>query len=180
MTRTIDYMAHLPDFYQGIREFEALARTENATFQQLAEDNAQDLADAFVLTASEASIAIWEAEIGIRADPSSETLEFRRKRLINRYTTKPPFPIRWLERQLTELLGEGFRKATRDDDVEILFVHANLDSYPVLREFDATVEIVLPLSMQYVKVLSGFRAIPAALVAASTNAVHLHVDIRPA
>lgn len=180
MSRRIDTMGHLPAFYRGVREFEAIAQCEDTFFHALADDNAADLADAFILSASESSIAIWEREIGIRSEPALESLDFRRKRLINRYTTKPPFTIRWLEQQLVALLGDGFLKTERDDDVEILFVYADLDSLPVLREFDTTIEIVLPLSMQYVKMLSGFRELPGAFYAGSTNPIHVHFDILPA
>ena len=177
MDRKIQFMGHLPEFYQGVREFEAIGDTEDVEFKLLAEANQEDLLNAFVMTGNENSISIWEKEIGIRAE-IGETLDFRRKRLINRYTIKPPFTMRWLEKQLTELLGAGFLKAERDDDVEILYVFVDIDSLPVLREFDATIEMVLPLSMQYFKTIIGHRDIPSGLHIGATSPVHIHIEMR--
>ena len=180
MQREIHFMGRLPEFYRDIYEFKAIGGSEDAEFQTLAACNAEDLRDAFIMTGAESSIAIWEKEIGIRADPSAETLDFRRKRLINRYTTKPPFTIQWLDNQLSALLGGGFIRTERDGDVEILYVYADLGSLPLLREFDAMIEFVLPLSMQYFKRLSAHRDWPAALYAGSTNPTHIHLFVNPA
>lgn len=177
MERKIQFMGHLPEFFQGVREFAAVGDTEDVEFKLLGEANAEDLRDAFVMTGSEESIGIWEKEIGIRAE-SGESLDFRRKRLINRYTIKPPFTLRWLERQLGELLGGGFLRAERDDDVEILYVYVDIDSLPALREFDATIEMVLPLSMQYFKMILGKREIPAGLFIGAASPMHIHIEMR--
>lgn len=172
-------MGHLPEFYQGVIEFEQIAQTNNEEFNLLKQMQADDLADAFVMTASEKSIVIWEREIGIVPDPSMETLEFRRKRIINRYTTKPPFTIKWLERQLAQLLGTSLIGVSRDDDVEILYVYANVSGYALLKEFEKTIEAVLPLSMQYRKQLVSKFDSQDLVYVGSTNREHIHFDIQP-
>lgn len=173
-------MGHLPEIFEGIPEFEKFAYTEDEEFKFIEECNAQDLVDTFVLTADEAGITVWEREIGIRANRSTETLDFRRKRIINRYTMKPPFTIKWLDAQLYTFLGDGFIKTERDDDVEILYVYADLDSWPTLREFDATIEMVLPLSMQYAKILRGYRDMRGQAWAAATNPMRIRFAVDPA
>lgn len=175
MGRKISILRYLPEIHQSLREFQQIAWTEDTEFKQMERENAQDLDDAFILTAGEKSIGIWEKEIGIRADPSVEDIEFRRKRLINRYTTKPPFTIKWLERQLKELLEDGFIRCERDDDVEILRIYAELLSLPLLREFDSSLEAVLPLSMQYEKQLRAKREAREQAYAAMASYGHLHL-----
>lgn len=177
MARDIRIMGHLPEYYENIREFGQIAVTEDEEFKLIEEANAEDLADAFVMTASEKSIAIWESEIGIVPDKSSESLDFRKQRLINRYTMKPPFTIRWLEKQLTQLLGNDFIKVDRDDDVEILYVYVNLDSWPILKEFDKTIEAVLPLSMQYIKHLRKYVEALGNLYAGGFYRQHWHFEL---
>ncbi|WP_206108572.1 putative phage tail protein [Paenibacillus thiaminolyticus] len=49
------------------------------------------LDDQFVLTSSVDGIKRREKMLGIQADSSLETIEFRRQRIINRYQMKPPF-----------------------------------------------------------------------------------------
>jgi Uncharacterized protein conserved in bacteria (DUF2313). len=177
MERKIDILGYLPDIFHTVRDFQQIARTENAECMQLAQWNQQDLADAFILTAQPNSIAIWEKEIGIHADPYTETLEFRRKRLINRYTMKPPFTMIWLEQQLQELLGDGFLGAKRDADLMNLTVYADLMSLPLLREFDNMLEAILPLNMQYDKRLKSHREVNETYWAAMAAPMHLHIAV---
>ena len=179
MQRNIHFMGHLPAFYEGVREFEALGQTLDEEFKLLAKANQEDLENYFIMTAGPDSIALWEKEIGIRADVN-DTLDFRRRRLINRYTTKPPFTIRWLEGQLRELLGTGFVRTERDDDLEILYVYVDIDSVAAWMEIDTLMEIALPLSMQHEKRMSGQRNLPAQIYTGACQLCWLHLDIQPA
>lgn len=180
MARKIHFMGHLPEFYSGIREFEAIGSSIDEEFKLFAKANQEDLANYFVMTANEVGLSVWEKEIGIRADPSAESLDFRRKRLISRYTTRPPFTIKWMDNQLRQLLGDGFIKTARDDAVEILYVYADIDSLSQLNELDTLIETVLPLSMQYGKRLFGFRDIPSCVYVAANSPILLRLKVNPA
>ncbi len=179
MNRNIHFMGRLPSFYQGVEEFEAIGQTLDEEFRLLAQANEEDLHNYFVMTADAESIGIWEREIGIRAS-AGETLDFRRKRLINRYTMKPPFTIGWLDRQLRDFLGAGFLRTERDDDVEILTVYADIDSLSALLELDTLIETVLPLSMQYYRELSGHKELSSKLYVGSAHPMYLRIEIQPA
>lgn len=178
--RQISVMGHLPEFYSPVREFRRIDEIENAEFQELARCNEEDLRDAFIMTADERSLKIWEKEIGIRAEAGMETLDFRRKRLVNRYTAKPPFTMRWLEKQLAALLGAGFSHCERDEEVELLTVYADLSSLLLLREFEATIEQVLPLSMQHWKHLLGYRKPEGGFFVGGTTMGHVQLTSWPA
>ncbi len=177
MERNIDILNHLPEIYHTVREFQQIALSENTEFLQWKQSNQQDLLDSFIKTADKNSIEIWEKEIGIQADILNESIDFRRQRLINRYTMKPPFTIRWLEQQLKQLLGNGFLKLVRDDDLLNLTVHADLVYLPILREFDTTLESVLPMTMQYQKQLNSHRDVQTQCFAAAASSMHVHFQI---
>lgn len=180
MERKIDILGRLPEIFHTVRDFQQIARTEDAELMQIAQWNQEDLVDAFILTADQKSIAIWEKEIGIYPDLHMETLDFRRRRLIHRYTMKPPFTMNWLEQQLKELLGEGFLGAKRDEALMNLTVYADLMSLPLLREFDNTLEAVLPLSMQFDKILNSHRDVGEKRWAGMATALHLHIGVNMA
>lgn len=176
MAWTIDCMGRLPDYYKNIEQFKQITNTDDEEFKLLKSQIDKDLNNAFIMKADATSITIFEREIGIFADPTTETLDFRRKRLINRYTTKPPFTIRWLENQVTTLLGNDLLGVWRDDDVEILYIHINISSYAVLKEFETTIEAVLPLSMQYKKQITALFDLLADLYIGSTSMQHIHIQ----
>lgn len=176
--RKIALMAHLPSFYHEVAEFQQLFGSLDQEFIQIYYENEKDLLDAFVMTADESSIGIWEKEIGIIPDLSNEDLDFRKARLINRYTIKPPFTIVWMERQLKNLLKEQFLRCERDDEVEILTVYADLSSLPILREFESTIEAVLPLSMQFQKCLSAYRKATAKFYAGAACSAMIQQTVK--
>lgn len=177
MSKKIKTLNHLPEIYHTIREMQQITQTEDNEIIQLNTWNKKDRDDAFILTASEKSLKIWENEIGIRADEEKETIEFRRKRLINRYTLKPPFTMRWLEEQLKELMGDGFIRIERSDKILDLIIYVDISSFPLLLEFETTIEAVLPLTMSMEKRMEAKRKLQTNQWAGMATTSHLHYDI---
>lgn len=142
-------MSYLPDLYQGVREFEEIMRAEQVELD--AEKTAIDrlLKDQFVLTASERAIKRREAMIGIQSDSATETLDFRRRRLINRYSTKPPFTIRFLQNRLDYLVGAGRTVASVDPQQHRLLITTSIDDALLFREVEHTVKNTIPANLHY-------------------------------
>ncbi|WP_202887175.1 putative phage tail protein [Cohnella zeiphila] len=149
MSVTDHIMKYLPSYYQDIEDFTAMAAAENSEFDSLDTDVQRLLDDQFVLTASTAAIARREAMLGIQADPSKETLDFRRKRILNRYQTKPPFTVRYLQQQLDRLVGPGMTVVSVDVQNFILYVTTNIENANVFKEIIRTVEMVKPANIVY-------------------------------
>lgn len=61
----------------------------------------------FVQTMDVDSVQKWEQVLHIRAKPLTETLSFRRQRILSRLCTRPPFTLAFLHQQLDALLGVG-------------------------------------------------------------------------
>jgi hypothetical protein len=101
------------------------------------------------MTSSVRGIERREKALGITANPSTESLEFRRKRILNRYQTKPPFTIRWLQQQLDQLVGKGLVIVDVDVQNFILYVRADIDDAAVFKEVNHTVLTVKPANMLY-------------------------------
>ena len=173
-----DYKGHLPAFYQDVEEINALAEAIDPEIEDLKRQVRQNFVEGFINNAPSEKLKIWEQEIGINPDTTTESLEFRRKRLILRYTTKPPFTIRWLRQQLTEMLGGAFISAERDDDIETLFITADISSMPMMEELNRWLEIVVPLSMDFGKLFTGHRDIPSGLHIGATSPLHIHIEMR--
>jgi hypothetical protein len=142
-------MQYLPDYYEKVRDMNELAATESIELDAMAAAIQQLLEDQFVLTASMDAIRRREQMLGIHADPESESLNFRRRRLINRYSTKPPFTRHWLQQQLDRLVGPGMTIVSVDPQQFMLTITANIDNANVFREIIHTVEAVKPANMIY-------------------------------
>lgn len=144
-----DLQSYLPDYYLAVLDFVELIQTEEVELQFVKDAINQLLDDQFVSTSSVAMIKRREQMLGIRADPATETLDFRRKRIINRYSTKPPFTLRYLQARLDFLLGPGKALVSVEVQAFLLRVATALPDAPLFREMERTIKTVLPANIIY-------------------------------
>lgn len=142
-------LTHLPDYYRLIEDFDELDNTETIELDTLQSAVDQLFDDQFVMTAGLPAIKRREQMLGIQADPTTETLDFRRRRILNRYQTKPPFTIRYLQQQLDMLVGPGMTIVSVDVQAFLLTITANIENASVFREVLRTVETIKPANMIY-------------------------------
>lgn len=142
-------LKYWPDFYREIDDFVVLADTEAAEVEDMEKAVQQLFDDQFVMTSSPQAIKRREKMLGIQADPANESLDFRKKRILNRYQTKPPFTIRWLQKRLDDLVGEGLTIVDVDVKNFILYVKARIDDAAVFKEVNHTVLTVKPANLIY-------------------------------
>lgn len=146
MNRLLEY---LPDIYHEVIDFVELTDTETQEVISAEQAIGTLFADQFVTEASEQAIKRREKMLGIQADPTTESLDFRRKRLINRYSTKPPFTVRYLQQRLDFLVGAGLTIVSVDPQAFILTVTTNIDNAALFKEVERTVKVTKPANMLY-------------------------------
>ncbi|MCM3131911.1 YmfQ family protein [Paenibacillus polysaccharolyticus] len=146
MNRLLDY---LPEVLREIDDFKALTDAEVPELDALSDAIQNYMDDQFVMTASVNGIRRREKILKIQADPSTEPLEFRRRRIINRQSTKPPFTIRWLQEQLDRLIGPGMAVVSVDVQQFILYVTTNIENANLFKEVQYTVRSVKPANLVY-------------------------------
>lgn len=142
-------LQYLPEFYHDVKEFTQLTEIEDVELQSVAQSISRLLDEQFVLTSSERTIKRREQQLGIQADPKTESLDFRKKRIINRYSIKPPFTVRYLQEQLDQLVGRGMTIVSVDVQNFILYVTAAIDNANVFKEVQHTVQTVKPANLLY-------------------------------
>lgn len=141
--------AYWPAFYLNISDFVKIADIEDAELEQVRNAMSQLFDDQFILSAGRQAIRRREQMLGIQADDSTETLDFRRRRILNRYQAKPPFTVRYLQQQLDRLVGQGMTVVSVDIRSFVLVVTTNIDNAMVFREVQHTIETVKPANMTY-------------------------------
>lgn len=102
-----DLRQYLPYWFREIAEFDAILTAEEGRWDALSEAISLVHDNFFFQTMDAPTVTAWERLIGILASPSTEGLDFRRARLINRLSTRPPFTLQFLYDKLDELIGPG-------------------------------------------------------------------------
>lgn len=145
-----DLLALLPPWYREVLDYQAICQTEEEQFEALAEA-VQAVADnLFFQSMDQGSVALWEQVLGIVPDPQTENLDFRRSRVINRLSTRPPFTLRFLEQKLDELIGPGAWTVTVDYPNYTLYIESSAENQQYAAEVAYTIGRVKPAHIVYV------------------------------
>ena len=142
---------HLPGFYKEVKEFQVIAMIETEDIDELQLSIQSYLEGQFIETANEENIARRERLFRIMPDPSTESLEFRRKRIINRQSIKPPFTERYLQQRLDFLLGPGVATVNLDPENYVLTIELAISNAAMFKEVIITIEKIVPLNMIYLQ-----------------------------
>ena len=125
----------------------------------VAEDSILDTAEAekknvennqFVITANEYGIEQYENMLGIIPNLSTETLQFRRDRIINRLSMAPPFTFRFLKKKLDEIIGIGKWKAYIDFSTYTLYVESSANNQIWFEEIMITMSNLKPANIVFI------------------------------
>lgn len=142
-------MEYLPPYYVDSRQMTAILMAQEVELDNIAAGILQQRNDMFIMTASSKAIRRREKMLNIQADPTTESLDFRRRRIINRQSTKPPFTHRWLQAQLDRLLGPGLAVVTVNTAEFLLLVTTNIENANLFKEVQHTIQTVKPANMVY-------------------------------
>lgn len=102
-----NYTEYLEPYLREVRELAVLGEAIDPKAQATHRHMEQTYDNQFIGTCEEATMRRREKLFQISADPGRETLQFRRKRLIHRYTMKLPLTMNFLLCRLDEIIGVG-------------------------------------------------------------------------
>ena len=137
----------LPSYYDGIRETNELMSAESSLLDELDAQMRAVMDNQFIMTCDIPTLEFWEQVLNILHDPATETTRFRRERIINRISSRPPFTLLWLRRRLDMLVGAGNYEIRFDYDRQRLELESAVDNYMYFREMIITVTRVLPANV---------------------------------
>ena len=145
-----DLLSLLPPWYRDVLDYQQICGSESEEFEALA-DSISAVADNFFFQTMDAgSIQQWERIFKITADPETETLDFRRARLLNRISTQPPFTLGFLYKKLDELIGEGEWAVSVDYPNYTLYVESSAEDQSYAQEVAVTIGSIKPAHIVYV------------------------------
>ena len=147
-----DLPSLLPPHYRDIQDYQQICSAENTEFEVLQAAILQTLANFFIQTADEATIALWEKAFHIAANPGTETLDYRRQRVLTRISMQPPFTLTFLYRKLDQIIGPGKWDCTVDYPAYTLAVKSGAENQLYFSQLAALISIIKPAHMAFVNV----------------------------
>lgn len=144
-----DYLAYLPPVLQNIREFQELAKAVNPEIIALKKAINKVLNEQFIQSA-ENTLQWREKEFNITAS-SDEMIEFRRERLIERKSRKPPITLRSLRDRLNAYIGTTTVKIELvPGEYAFAISIPAVDGYK-FRDIQGLIEKLKPANMEYLQ-----------------------------
>ncbi len=140
---------YYPHWFRRILDFQALCHTESQELRFLAEAMEQIHKNLFVQTMDEDTCAQWETILRIVRTPG-EDLDFRRLRVLNRLSLRPPFTMIFLRERLDMIFGPGNYVVEMDYPSFTLCIEASVSDGRYFSEVSALLGIVKPCHIVYV------------------------------
>lgn len=145
-----DICQYWPEWFRKILDFQALCQTEGEELRVMAEAMDQVRQNLYVQTMDEGATAEWESIFRIVANPAVESLDFRRDRVLNRLSMRPPFTLTYLYQRLDALFGPGNWEVEMDYPNYTLYIEAAVEDQQYFSELSATMDIVKPCHIVYI------------------------------
>lgn len=142
----------VPHIYKDIAEMDAIIDAEQRQLSSAQTEASQAFANTFVLTANYEGIEMFEMMLGIIADPTTESMEFRRQRVLNRITLAPPFTFRFLKKRLDDIIGKGAWNAHVDFNNYTLYIESSALNQNWYQELEFTINQIKPCNIIFTNV----------------------------
>ena len=140
---------YLPNIYKDVLEMGELTSTEDLLFHELQTETEKVKNNQFVLTSDITGIEQYEKMLNIIPNPSTESIEFRVDRIINRLAMTPPFTFPFLKKKLDEIIGIGRWEAYMDYANYILYVESSATNQIWFHEILVTINRLKPVNIVF-------------------------------
>lgn len=144
-----DLIPLLPQWYREVLDYQEICNTEKDQLDLLASEIMAVANNMFFQTMEVEAIEDWERLLNI-APTAAETLTFRRDRVLNRVSAKPPFTLRFLYKKLDELIGEGQWNVYVDYPNYTLYVESSAQNQFYAQEVSFLINKIKPAHIVYV------------------------------
>ena len=140
----------LPPWYREVLDYQQICQTETAQFEALAQEITGVAENFFFQTMGLSGVEMWEQIFHIVPNPQTEDVDFRRYRVLNRITTKPPYTLGFLYQKLDELIGPGLWEVNVDYPNYTLYIESSAQNQNYAQEVAFTINQIKPAHIIYV------------------------------
>lgn len=143
---------YFPRYYEDILETDELIKTENQMFDWLFTVIQKAKLNQFIVYADETGIYAYEQLFQIASDPTTETLEERRFRLLNRIQTLSYFTMNYLREKMDNIFGAENYEILMDYDSYTLYISSSASSSFLYTEVATTINKIKPANIVFVNI----------------------------
>lgn len=137
----------IPGLYRDNQELNAIIDAVQPELDLITIEMRNKFDDTFAATATLGGVLKWEILLGITADPSTEGLQFRRDRILNRLASNIPFTERMLQQIMDNIIGEGGWSYSLDYNNYTLDIVSLRPGRNWVREMQTTLEKIIPANI---------------------------------
>lgn len=148
--RVVKMKRYFPRFYDGYVEIDAIIDTEDKAFEEIGANFRRAINNQFIKLADETGISAYEVLFDVIADPSTETLEERRDRLLNRVSVIPYYTTIFLRNRLDSLIGAGLYNLIVDYDNYTLYLESAAENQLYYNEIAVLMSNIKPCNIVFI------------------------------
>lgn len=148
--RVVKMKRYFPRFYDGYVEIDAIIDTEDKAFEEIGANFRRAINNQFIKLADETGISAYEVLFDVIADPSTETLEERRDRLLNRVSVIPYYTTIFLRNRLDSLIGAGLYNLIIDYDNYTLYLESAAKNQLYYNEIAVLMSNIKPCNIVFI------------------------------
>lgn len=148
--RVVKMKRYFPRFYDGYVEIDAIIDTEDKAFEEIGVNFRRAINNQFIKLADETGISAYEVLFDVIADPSTETLEERRDRLLNRVSVIPYYTTIFLRNRLDSLIGAGLYNLIIDYDNYTLYLESAAENQLYYNEIAVLMSNIKPCNIVFI------------------------------
>lgn len=145
-----DLLRYLPPWFRRILDFQEICKAESAQTEALAAAINAVADNFFFQTMDEGAVSTWEKIFGIVPNPQTETLDFRRERVLNRVSMQPPFTLGFLYQKLDQIIGKGKYEIHVDYPNYTLYILSSAENQSYATEVSYTVGRIKPAHIVFI------------------------------
>lgn len=143
---------YVPTIYNGVKEIEVLTDVQEQWFKILVSIMDKEYARLYIQTCDEIGIARFENVLKITPNPSIESLDFRKQRVLTRCNATLPYSAIWLRVYLNAVIGQYNYELDIDYDNDIITLYGYMLDYSWAREATTVIRDVKPCNMVFVNI----------------------------
>lgn len=148
--RVVKMKRYFPRFYDGYVEIDAIIDTEDKAFEEIGVNFRRAINNQFIKLADETGISAYEVLFDVIVDPSTETLEERRDRLLNRVSVIPYYTTIFLRNRLDSLIGAGLYNLIIDYDNYTLYLESAAKNQLYYNEIAVLMSNIKPCNIVFI------------------------------
>lgn len=147
----------LPNYWDDVREMDSSMEIQNKHFDILNKEFQIVVDDQFIITAREEVCEFWERMLDLVHDPETEDIYFRRERIINRLSMRPPMSLWWLRQRLDLLIGRDYYNLWMEYDDYRLRLETNIENRAMFREIILMIHRIIPANIVFILVPTSYN-----------------------